>query len=222
MLGTPACHQNPHVARQLPTDVRCMSAMHASNAREAVGSPSPTGCCHEDGLCFTPLQLHPRPGPRPSHTARVLLTAHPVRACMQLERCTAHCTAGPMRRCCACWSASARWTASRPSSKGSRTARRRCLALATGKSARPIIPTCAVLNRRVSVACCMPKAMPPAQSMRVLPGLHTLGRSAYLRDPADTASAVWHLCMQNLAFHLALCQFVVLHTCIISLPYVSG
>ena len=47
-------------------------------------------------------------------------------------RCMGRCTGARMRRCCECWSASAAWTASTHSSRGSRPRRRRCSASATG------------------------------------------------------------------------------------------
>ena len=48
------------------------------------------------------------------------------------ELCMALCMGAPMRQCCACWSALARWRTSPNSLKASRTARRRCLASVTG------------------------------------------------------------------------------------------
>lgn len=50
------------------------------------------------------------------------LLVHYMVLCMEVQ----------MRRCCACWSALARWRTSLSSLKASKTARRRCLASATG------------------------------------------------------------------------------------------
>lgn len=57
--------------------------------------------------------------------------------------CMAHCMAVLMRQCCACWSALAALRTSPSSLRVSKTARRRCLALATGKPmAHPACSSC--------------------------------------------------------------------------------